>query len=241
MNIVLVFSSIFFSCRMNQFKEYVSNQMGQSQRGLISAPKTGRFKLYPDLFVFDPVNDLKLKIMCPVDDQHGFLTTTNSWTNFGKKPPSLIYGLKRNAWLISRLLKCTTCVSYHLSHHQGILSQLPDSEITEVLFFKKSAIFRYMFNIIVGMISKGQTFKKTTETLEEMKKNEVCQIYYGYNCNLSTQIVKELSSEAFKSYGKNMIRDLFMYFFKNIQDTLMQEFRSIKSKELSVDHTYKTW
>ena len=134
-------------------------KLGKSQQGLISAPKTGKWKLYPDLFVFDPVINLKVEIMCPVDSNHGFLKTTDSWTDFGKRNPRLIYGLKRNAWLISRCLKCSTCTTLYLSYDKEILSQLPDSEVTEFLLFKRSAIFRDLFNLIITMISHGQTFK----------------------------------------------------------------------------------
>ena len=144
---------------MNQRKAYVSNQMETSHKGLISAPKKGKWKSYPDVFVFDPVNDLKLEIVCPEESKHGFLKTTKSWTDFGKRDPRLIYGLKRNAWLISRLLKCDTCKNPYLSHDKGILSQLPDSEVTDFLLFTRSAIFRDLFNLIVCLISKGQTFK----------------------------------------------------------------------------------
>ena len=197
--------SCSFSCRMNQHKAYVSNQMGKSQ-GLITAPKKGKWKSYPDLFVFDPVNNLNLEIVCPANSKHGSLGTTGSWTDFGKKQPRLIYGLKRNAWLISRLLKCSTCKSLYLSHDKEILSQLPDSEITDFLLFKRSGMFRDLFNLIIGMISKGQTFKKTTETLEEMKKSEICQLYYGDTCDISRQLIKELSNEAFKCFENKMIR-----------------------------------
>jgi len=232
---------MFFSSRMYRSKAYVSHQMGIYQKGLIAAPRNGEWMSFPDLFVFDPMNDLKLEIVCPTDSQHGLLTTTDFWTDFGKQKPRLIYGLKRNAWLISRQLKCSTCVSLYLSHDKTILSQLPDSEITEFLLFKRSGIFRDLFNLIIGMITKGQTFKKTAEALEEMKKTEICQLYYGDTCNLPRQIVQKLNTQTFKCFENKMIRDLFLYFFQNIQDTLMQEFRSIKSNEFSVDHTYKTW
>lgn len=133
--------------------------MGKSQQGLVNAPKTGKWKLHPDIYKFDPINDLKLEIVCPDDSKHGFLRTTDSWSDFGKRDPRLIYGLKRNAWLISRLLKCSTCTTSYLSHDKEILSQLPDSEVTEFLVFKRSAIFRDLFNLIITMISHGQTFK----------------------------------------------------------------------------------
>lgn len=145
---------------MDEYRNYIREQLEQSPQGLVTAPKKGKWKTFPDIIVFDPLQDLKVEVLCPANSDHGLLRRTETFADFGKRNPRLIYGLKRNAWLVSQLLKCSKCPGFFLSHEKSILSQLPGDEVVQFLLFHKGGVFRDLFNLIITMITKGKDIKK---------------------------------------------------------------------------------
>ena len=72
----------------------------------VTTPSTGVYKDLPNLLFFDPILQLKCNLKCRVEDerhQNYNIRTTSYWTDYGKFPPRLIYGLERNAYLVCRI------------------------------------------------------------------------------------------------------------------------------------------
>ena len=222
-----------------RYKEYIRSLKKDSQdlvqHPLKVAPRSGSLKTYPDVYFFDPISWENVSLMCPMG--HGALKAKETFADFGKKPPRLIYGQSKNFWLVSRLLKCSKCKSPYLSHDQSIISQLPKDIVLDFVLFHSSGYTRSLLNDVVTQAANGACFSKIYNVLQERKKSAICDAIYKSN-NLAEKIVKHLESPGFKCPKVNQLEDCFLYFFKTIQQDIVEELKSVQSKYLSVDHTY---
>ena len=219
-------------------QQYIRTLMSQGdlvQHPLKIAPKTGKYKGFPDVYFFDPVNWEETSFFCPYG--HGTLKAKKSFADFGKAKPRVIYGPTKNIWLVSRLLKCKQCKSPYLSHDRSVLSQLNEDIVLDFVLFHSSGWTRSLFNDIVNQAANGLCFSKIASVLEGRKKTAICDVYYE-NKDLAQIVSSHFEYPAFKSPKVNQLEDCFLYFFKGIQSEIHEEFKSVESKYLSVDHTY---
>ena len=217
-------------------KKYIRTLMSQGdlvQHPLKIAPKTGSYKDFPDIYFFDPINWEETTILCPYG--HGSLKPKKGFADFGKAKPRIIYGPTKNIWLVSRLLKCKQCKSPYLSHDRSILSQL--NKVLDFVLFHSSGWTRALFNDIVNQAANGLCFSKIASVLEGRKKTAICDVYHE-SPDLEEIVRNQFESPAFKSPKVNQLQECFLYFFKEVQSEIHDEFKSVDSKYLSVDHTY---
>ena len=219
-------------------QKYIRNLMSQGelvQHPLKIAPKTGRYKDFPDVYFFDPLKWEATSLMCPYG--HGELKAKKAFADFGKAKPRIIYGPTKNIWLVSRLLKCKHCKSPYLSHDRSILSQLDKKIVLDFVLFHSSGWTRSLFNDIVNQAANGLCFSKIESVLEGRKKTAICDIYHESK-DLAQIVLNKSESPAFKSPKVNQLQECFLYFFKEVQGEIHNEFKSVESRYLSVDHTY---
>ena len=143
-------------------KEFTNPVTGTQRPYLfVKAPNTGPYHLLPNLFYFDPINQLGVELKCHQNDirhENAKIVSTNNWTDYGKQPPRLIYGSTRNCYLVSRIYKCKVCNKFIIPTTSHYLSQLPQHPSLDIIIYHDSAVEVEVYNRIVIDICNGVTF-----------------------------------------------------------------------------------
>ena len=203
----------------------------------VNAPSTGPYKDLPDLVFFDPICQLKVTLICENQDarhENSKVRPTNHWTDYGKQPARLIYGLEKNAYLVCKIYHCDICHSNVRSTDPFFLEQLPDSPVIEFTLYHDSAVSSTLYNLLVNQVARGTTFADVEKTFCELKKT-----YFAQHLTVEErQQNKHMNPDTYKCISASHIADIFMHWFRLHQSYLIDEFKEIKCEKLSIDHTF---
>jgi hypothetical protein len=111
----------------------------------LPAPDDEKVRDFPDTQHLHPLQMGPLA--CPLHNVP--LLDSGKWTDYSDSsyPPRLLFGLKKNIWLISRLYQCPLCVKPYPAHDIGIMRQIK-SHINIILYHRCGCTLAFFAAII---------------------------------------------------------------------------------------------
>jgi hypothetical protein len=150
---------VIFQMASSQVKAYLHHMKGiyasssKPLTGILSAPEEEEWEDLPDVRFYHPLP--KNKLMCPIHEPL-LLFDTGRWTDFSNEayPPRLVYCLKKNFWMISRLYSCPRCDNVYIAHDESLLDQM--SESPNFMMYRQSGISVPFYTYIVNSVDTGK-------------------------------------------------------------------------------------
>ena len=116
----------------------------------VTAPATSRL---PDLLFFSPNTD---NITCPICGNTLYSTLKYCTGENRANPPRLLYGLERNALLVSKIVRCAKNCGQFLAHDVNITTQLEDYTDQKFILLQRSGFLKQLYSLIVTSIAEGK-------------------------------------------------------------------------------------
>jgi hypothetical protein len=138
-----------------KFQEGIYQNASKKLEGVLSAPICKEWAHLPDVQLLHTLPENVL--YCPLHQE--LLTDTHRWTDFSNKAykPRLIYDMKKNIWLVSRLYKCCRCKSPYQANDFCLMRQCKSAPT--FILFKKSGVSLSYYTYIANSVETGKMFK----------------------------------------------------------------------------------
>ena len=209
----------------------------QNPNVFVKAPTSGIFKDMPDIYIFDPIGQSKMDLRCRKTDkrhENSKIVLTRSWTDFGRFSPRIIYGIEKNIYLVSRVYFCPVCKKTIRAISPYFVRQLPMTLVNDFILYHDSALTSTLYNLIINQVARGTTFAGIAKTFREVRK-----IHFAQHLSVEERSVRQVMDfDTYRCISASHIADIFLHWFRLHQAVLIDEFKSIKCQELSIDHTF---
>ena len=109
----------------------------------------------PNLFFYDPLSTHNAKLNCPVDN--GKMLDQNRWTTGTDNSfkPRKVYDNVKNAMLVSKIYKCSSCGKRFAAHAPEMFQQTHQSLPPGLIILKKCAVTSALYNHTVNAAVRG--------------------------------------------------------------------------------------